>query len=178
MQAGRVVLLCLLTFLAITASALAQEGHPLKGTWLGDWGPTKTQRTPVFIILDWDGKAITGTINPGPDGIPLQKASLEIQKGAPVQPAAAPPAAGRGGGAPPQGAAAPAVGTNQRGAGGPPPTPDTWLVHLEADGKDQAGKAAHIVIDGKIENLGLYNRYIVGTWTQGTTKGDFKITRQ
>jgi hypothetical protein len=34
------------------------------------------------------------------------------------------------------------------------------------------------VVDGKIENLGLYNRSIVGTWMAGTTKNDFRITRQ
>jgi hypothetical protein len=27
--------------------------------------------------LNWDGKAITGTINPGPNAVPLQKASLD-----------------------------------------------------------------------------------------------------
>jgi len=34
---------------------LAQEGHPLKGSWLGDWGPTKTQRTQVSWY--WIGTA-------------------------------------------------------------------------------------------------------------------------
>jgi hypothetical protein len=32
--------------------------------------------------------------------------------------------------------------------------------------------------DGKIENVGLANRAIVGTVTVGTTKGDFRIGRQ
>ena len=42
---------------------------------------------------------------------------------------------------------------------------------------DQAGNPVHIEADGKIDNLGSYNRSISGTWTQGTTKGDFKVTR-
>src|SRR5438552_13950258 len=33
----------LLIFLAL--SAFAQEGHPLTGTWSGDWGVNATQRT-------------------------------------------------------------------------------------------------------------------------------------
>jgi hypothetical protein len=33
------------------------------------------------------------------------------------------------------------------------------------------------VIDGKIENLGSYNRSITGTWTENSVKGDFKVTR-
>jgi hypothetical protein len=53
-----------------------------------------------------------------------------------------------------------------------------WVVHFEGDGKDSKGAAVHYVADGKIENIGLYNRSIVGTWTSGTTKGPFKITRQ
>ena len=44
--------------------ALAQFGHPLKGTWSGEWGP---KGNPSRLLLDfaWDGKDLTGTINPG-----------------------------------------------------------------------------------------------------------------
>ena len=52
-----------------------------------------------------------------------------------------------------------------------------WTVHFEADGKDRGGNAVHYVIDGKVENIGAYARFITGTWTQGSVKGDFKITR-
>ena len=55
--------------------------------------------------------------------------------------------------------------------------PSNWTVHFEADGKDSSGNPVHIVIDGKIDNLGSYNRTIAGTWTQGAAKGDFKVTR-
>lgn len=55
--------------------------------------------------------------------------------------------------------------------------PDKWMVHFEGDAKDQAGKPVHVVADGKLENIGSYNRTITGTWTQGNEKGDFKITR-
>ena len=58
-------------------SAAAQYGHPLKGTWSGDWGPNKETRHRVLLELHWDGKAITGTINPGPNAVRLQKASLD-----------------------------------------------------------------------------------------------------
>lgn len=55
----------------------AQYGHPLKGTWSGDWGPNKETRHRVLLELNWDGKAISGTINPGPNAVPLKKASLD-----------------------------------------------------------------------------------------------------
>ncbi len=55
--------------------------------------------------------------------------------------------------------------------------PADWAVHLEAEGKDASGKMVPIVIDGKIDDIGSYNRTISGTWMQGTQKGEFKITR-
>jgi hypothetical protein len=50
-------------------------------------------------------------------------------------------------------------------------------VHLEGEGKDQAGNPVKISADGKMDNIGSYNRTITGTWTQGAAKGDFKLTR-
>src|SRR5258708_26092033 len=67
----------LLMALLMAAPALAQFGHPLKGTWSGDWGPAKDNRTHVLLELNWDGKAITGTINPGPKAVALQKADFD-----------------------------------------------------------------------------------------------------
>jgi len=52
-----------------------------------------------------------------------------------------------------------------------------WAVHIEADGKDEKGSPAHFVADGKLENIGSYNRTISGTWNYGTTKGTFKLRR-
>jgi hypothetical protein len=70
-------LFCCLVSLAISIPAFAQEGHPLTGTWHGDWGPNPRQRTDVTLVIDWDGKNINGLINPGPEGIKLSKAALD-----------------------------------------------------------------------------------------------------
>ena len=64
-------LICLLACLGAIVPSRAQEGHPLTGTWTGDWGPSATQRNHVTFVLNWDGKNITGTINPGPDAIAI-----------------------------------------------------------------------------------------------------------
>lgn len=133
MRAKAIFLACLFGCLALAVSAFAQEGHPLKGTWLGDWGPSRTDRNQVVVVMDWDGKQVTGQINPGPGAIPLSKATLD---------------------------------------------PKGWMVHLEADAKNAAGQTVHYVIDGKIENLGLYNRVIAGTWNHDNVKGDFRLQRQ
>ncbi len=57
--------------------AFAQEGHPLSGSWHGDWTSTAGQKTPVFIFMKWDSKNITGTINPGPKAAPFKVATLD-----------------------------------------------------------------------------------------------------
>src|SRR5687768_2474718 len=61
----------------LLGTGIAQEGHPLKGSWLGEWAGNTVHGDNILLILDWDGKAITGMINPGTDNIPLGRASLE-----------------------------------------------------------------------------------------------------
>lgn len=56
--------------------AAAQEGHPLKGSWLGTWAGNKIHGNDVLVVLNWDGKSITGMINPGTDNLPIKNASL------------------------------------------------------------------------------------------------------
>ena len=63
--------------LGVLVSSGAQEGHPLKGSWLGEWQGNTVHGNDILLILDWDGKAITGMINPGTDNMPLARASLE-----------------------------------------------------------------------------------------------------
>ena len=50
--------------LLLAAPALAQFGHPLKGTWSGEWGP-KSNPSRLLLDFEWDGKDLTGKINPG-----------------------------------------------------------------------------------------------------------------
>ena len=60
----------------VSIPAFAQEGHPLKGSWLGTWAGNKTLGNDVVVVMTWDGKAITGTINPGTDNIAIKSATL------------------------------------------------------------------------------------------------------
>lgn len=68
---------CLL-LVSLSLLAFAQQGHPLTGTWSGDWGAAPAQRTAVTFVLNWDGQKITGIINPGPDSIPLAGVYLDV----------------------------------------------------------------------------------------------------
>jgi hypothetical protein len=119
---------------SLAAVVVAQEGHPLVGTWYGDWGSSRQERHDVTMVMTWDGKTIGGTIDPGVDAVPFKTATLDSS---------------------------------------------TWTVHIEAERPSKGGDrpAVHYVIDGKLANLGAYNRTLTGTWMSGATKGDFKLTR-
>lgn len=75
-----------LIFLAVTmigGLAYAQQNapDPLSGTWAGDWGPSAADRNTVTVDLKWDGKALTGTVNPGENAVELQKCSFDAKTG-------------------------------------------------------------------------------------------------
>jgi hypothetical protein len=80
MMKVKVRFLLLLSVSMLTGLTFAQEGHPLVGTWSGDWGPTPTHRNQVTIVMNWDGKNVAGIINPGPDVIPMKVVTLDSTK--------------------------------------------------------------------------------------------------
>jgi hypothetical protein len=129
------VLLVVALAVALPALALAQFGHPLKGQWSGEWGP-KDNPTRLLLDLHWDGKAVTGRINPGTaaEGT-VKKVAIDYS----------------------------AV--------------TSWKVQIEGEAKDPSGTAVPIRVDGTLENLGAYYRVFHGTWTQGSRKGEFTVTR-
>lgn len=116
----------------VTAVLHAQEGHPLTGTWAGDWWTPSGERTHITLVMNWDGKALGGILNPGPDQAPLSSATLD---------------------------------------------PATWTVRLETDVKTANGQTAHVMAEGTLDDIASYHRTLSGTWTQGTTKASFKLTR-
>ena len=124
---------CLFVYFTLALPARAQEGHPMSGSWVGDWGPNPSQRNRVVVVLEWTGSALVGTINPGPNAIPVRVATVN---------------------------------------------PSDWSLHMEADATDAQGRTVTHVIDGKIDDLGTYNRTIAGTWRVGGAEGNFSITRQ
>jgi hypothetical protein len=72
--------LCVLACFALTVPASAQEGHPLVGSWHGNWGLNATDRKDITVIIDYtpDGADITGIVNPGYDNAPLKNMALAI----------------------------------------------------------------------------------------------------
>ncbi|MDT8397789.1 MAG: hypothetical protein RQ899_04160 [Pseudomonadales bacterium] len=62
--------------LGLFSQASAQEGYPLKGSWIGEWKGNQIHGDSVLLVLDWDGRQISGVINPGTDNIEITQASL------------------------------------------------------------------------------------------------------
>ena len=120
--------------LVLPVVAHAQFGHPLKGQWSGQWGPAAS---PNRLLLDfeWDGKAITGMINPGAEAAVVKSVTIDYTD------------------------------------------PTAWVVKIQAEGKDKAGKPIPISVEGKLENIGAYNKLLHGTWTEAGKKGEFVVTR-
>ena len=285
MQSRMKSLIGAMACLAIAIPAFAQYGHPLKGSWSGDWWLVKGKNNHIlldfnFVSTGYGNTTLTGILNPGPDQTPMQnltltppdvisagKAAIAAREAAlakqaaeaaggtaslaPAAPAAAAPAeAAKGtlyviGSNGPEVAAiqkklgevgfstgetdgkfgkgtqdavmafqksknlpadgmvgpktvaalglsltsastaAPAVAAAAPARGGAAAVKDNvaiagdpWLLHFEADSKDDSGKTVHYIVDGKMENLGAaYTRVITGTWKVGNKTGNFKVIR-
>lgn len=133
----RFIPLCFLACLALAVVAPAQEGHPLVGSWHGDWGMNAKDRTDLTVIIDYtpDGSDVTGLINPGYEHATIQNLQLTVLK------------------------------------------VDDWHVKFEVELKDKSGKATRYTADGKLDKIGSDRRTLIGSWTAGTAKGDFRLTR-
>ena len=71
MRASIVPLMVSSIWLLFGVPTVAQEGHPLKGSWIGQWESNETHGDDIVVVLDWDGEQITGLINPGTDNIQI-----------------------------------------------------------------------------------------------------------
>ena len=109
-------------------AAAAQEAHPLTGTWYGDYS-AGSQKTDLTVIMKWDGKSVSGLINPGPNSKPLMAVVLDITPGKPA----------------PQG---------QQSTTGSPPT---FKVRFEADGMTFEGTLRNPVA-GNRQLVGTWKR--------------------
>ena len=69
------VLIAAMCFFATAANA--QEGHPLKGSWIGEWSGNSALGEFVLIVMDWDGQSVSGMINPGTDNMAIDNVDLD-----------------------------------------------------------------------------------------------------
>ena len=62
--------------LALPVAAAAQFGHPLVGQWTGDWG-SRDKPTRILLNLTWDGTAVSGEVNPGPNALKITRTTID-----------------------------------------------------------------------------------------------------
>ena len=279
MRSRKIRLVCAIACVSIAIPAFAQYGHPLKGSWSGEWWLVKGKENRLlldfnFASTGYGTTALTGILNPGPDQTPMLnltltppdvvtagKAAIAARDAAQaklaadtaatvptspaaatVTPAVAQPlilAMGSAGDSvtalqkklgeqgfstgetngkfgkgtqdavmafqksknltadgvvgPLTSAALGLTGSASAAPAAPSVAPrgvatalkdnvalatEPWLLHFEADAKDESGKMVHYVVDGKMENLGAaYTRVITGTWKVGSKVGFFKVVR-
>jgi hypothetical protein len=133
--------------LAMAIPTLAQFGHPLKGSWSGEWRQNATTEHRILLEFKWEGKygvnpeggILSGMLNPGTDNAVLTNIKLT------------PP------------------------SGGVPNADAPWELHFEASIKNESGAAQRVVVDGFLENIGAYKRVLHGSWQQGSFKGPFRV---
>jgi hypothetical protein len=71
-------LFIMLASVLVTTVASAQVGHPAKGSWSGYWGTSDADKHRILVVLDWRDDALSGTINPGPNAIKIDKVDLDV----------------------------------------------------------------------------------------------------
>ena len=68
--------------LTLPVSVSAQEGHPLAGTWYGDY-TAAGQKRDLTVIMKWEGTTASGQVNPGPNAKKLTSVTMAITPGKP-----------------------------------------------------------------------------------------------
>jgi len=111
------------------ATANAQEGFPLDGTWRGETTASDGSHRTIVLILQWDGKVIGGTMNPGPNGTDFTTGKLN---------------------------------------------PDGWKFTFDLKTK----KNEAVRFDGALGDLGKYNRFLSGKWTENGRSFDIRFVRE
>jgi hypothetical protein len=63
----------------VTVPSMAQTGHPAKGSWAGFMGPNAADQTRVRLLMDAFNGELSGTINPGRNGIDTTRVTLNAE---------------------------------------------------------------------------------------------------
>lgn len=141
----------------------AQEGYPLDGTWRGEWGGTPAASSDASSDTTADASSGT-TADAGTeanaDTAGTTRAANHVVLVMMWD------------------------GTTINGRINPGPSsipfasavldPGDWSVRIEAT----ARSGEPIVIEGRLQDIGSYNRHIEGTWTQAGTSYPLRIERQ
>ena len=77
----RSTVMSLSSVLCLSIGGLLFAADTISGTWTGEWGPNTFERSQVVAQLKYDGKAVTGTFNPGPNPVTISKGTFNEKTG-------------------------------------------------------------------------------------------------
>src|SRR5512134_2205499 len=63
-------------WICVFGSVSAQVGHPVKGSWVGYWGPADKDQRRLVLSMDWRDNRIVGVLNPGPKAVQVKRADI------------------------------------------------------------------------------------------------------
>ena len=78
----RSTVMSLCSVLCFSIAGFLFAADTISGTWTGEWGPNTFERNQVVAELKYDGKAVTGTLNPGSDPVTISKGTFNEKTGA------------------------------------------------------------------------------------------------
>jgi hypothetical protein len=63
--------------LGLSATLVAQTGHPAKGSWSGELTTASSETTRIRLLIDDHNGDLMGTVNPGRNGVDMSSVELD-----------------------------------------------------------------------------------------------------
>lgn len=77
MRGSRIAAFFLAVVVGVATTAIAQVGHPAKGSWLGYWGPSQKDQRRLVMQMDWQDNQVVGVLNPGPKAAKITRSQID-----------------------------------------------------------------------------------------------------
>ena len=77
----RLTAMSLCSVLCLSIAGFLFAADTISGTWTGEWGSNAFERSHLVAQLKYDGKAVTGTFNPGSNPVTISKGTFNEKTG-------------------------------------------------------------------------------------------------
>lgn len=70
-------ILMFIACLGLSATLVAQVGHPAKGSWSGELTPAGAEAARIRLLINSHNGELSGTVNPGRNGVDMSSVELD-----------------------------------------------------------------------------------------------------
>lgn len=70
-------ILMFIACLGLSATLVAQVGHPAKGSWSGELAPSGAEAARIRLLINSHNGDLSGTVNPGRAGVEMSSVELD-----------------------------------------------------------------------------------------------------